>query len=905
MARNEDTEHTGSAGSLFDAALTDAVLLERVVDRYEAALGGAAEAQAFVVRRGLGSAEVLARFRVGFADRSLTDDWPDNNRLAGRALRDRFKALGVLRANGREHLRGCVTFPICDEAGRVVEVYGRRVNRAARGSQPHLFVGSPPVGVFNVEALAAVDEVIVCGSVIDALTFWAHGHRHVVAVFGPDRFGDEHVEVFRRHDIARVVVAFGHDRDGDAGADALARRLATEGIVCLRAQLPGGADVNALACRSEFPASVLADAVRNATWMAGVDKSTSSARRVEPANEADSTNADSAVASPLPARPGPGGVVEGDEMRLRLGNRLWRVRGLAKNTSFDLLKVTVRVGLDGCGAGAGLHVDTFDLYNARARATFVRDAAHELALEEATVRGDLGVVLDETELAVTAAIRAAQEPEDRTVALEPHETAEALELLGDPKLVERIADDFERAGMVGERTNCLVGYLATVSRLLDRPLAVVVQSTSAAGKSALMDAVLDFVPGEDLVRFSAVTGQALFYMGRDDLTHRVLAIAEEQGAERAAYALKLLQSEGELTIASTGKDAASGDLAAKPYRVEGPTAIFLTTTAIDIDEELLNRCVVLTVDEDRDQTRAIHDRQRRGQTLDGLLSSTERDTVRKLHQNAQRLLKPIAVVNPYAERLSFSHDRTRTRRDHVKYLNLISTVALLHQHQRPRHTVYHAGVEVTYIEATVADIALANELAHEILGRSLDELPPQTRRLLGLIDAMVTALCAAGALGREQARFTRRELREHTGWGDSVLKRHLARLVELELVIAHRSPKGQTLVYELAWAGEGADGARFVVGLADPATLVEGQKTHGYDADRTHPNGDRSQPRRTPDTGRSQGGAAGSVEPKPQATGNTSSSKRANGAKRASGADAAEVSYMPADPGGDEARRAR
>ena len=42
------------------------------------------------------------------------------------------------------------------------------------------------------------------------------------------------------------------------------------------------------------------------------------------------------------------------------------------------------------------------------------------------------------------------------------------------------------------------------------------------------------------------------------------------------------------------------------YHVEGPVMIFLTTTAVEIDEELLNRCLVLTVDEGREQTRAIH-----------------------------------------------------------------------------------------------------------------------------------------------------------------------------------------------------------------------------------------------------------------------------------------------------------
>jgi hypothetical protein len=152
---------------------------------------------------------------------------------------------------------------------------------------------------------------------------------------------------------------------------------------------------------------------------------------------------------------------------------------------------------------------------------------------------------------------------------------------------------------VGEGSNALVGYLCAISRKLDRPLALLIQSTSAAGKSSLLDAILRFVPEEDRIVYSAMTGQSLFYMGEMDLKHKLLAIAEEQGASRASYALKLLQSEGELTIASTSKDVATGKLMTEEYRVEGPVMIALTTTAAQIDEELLNRCLVLTIDEGR------------------------------------------------------------------------------------------------------------------------------------------------------------------------------------------------------------------------------------------------------------------------------------------------------------------
>jgi DNA primase len=169
-------------------------------------------------------------------------------------------------------------------------------------------------------------------------------------------------------------------------------------------------------------------------------------------------------------------------------------------------------------------------------------------------------------------IKQALAPKQEAVTLSDDERAEAMELLRDPRLLERIVEDFSRCGVVGEETNKLVGYLGVVSRHLEAPLAVIVQSSSAAGKSSLMEAVLAFVPEEQRVQYSAMTGQSLFYMGETDLKHKVLAIVEEAGAHSAAYALKLLQSEGVLTIASTGKDPATGRLLTHQYRVEGPVS---------------------------------------------------------------------------------------------------------------------------------------------------------------------------------------------------------------------------------------------------------------------------------------------------------------------------------------------
>jgi DNA primase len=842
-------------------------------------------------RRGLGEQELIDHFRLGYANRTLGYRLPAKNRKPGAQVRGKLQELGVIRASGHEHLSGSLVIPVCDVNGEVVQLYGRKLRDDLnhRGSSRHLYLPGPRRGIFNAKALAACDgELIVCESLIDALTFWRHGLRRVTAAFGADGLTDELHTAFKDAGVGRVLIAFDRDEAGERGAATLADRLGAEAVECFRVLFPAGQDANSFATSVEEPAGALAQLLREAVWIgAGEPAARPASASVEPEHDVaraqleqhGDTNgvegdppsvAKAAVpsspppSSPVPRLPGAQPVVKLEaegELRVEVEDRRWRIRGLGKASSFELLRVNVLVARAHPRRGEVFHVDSLDLYSARARGVFARQAGEELGVAEELVARDLGRVLLTCEEHAERAVRDAQAPREPEVQLSESERERALALLKNPELVERIVADFERVGMVGEQSNCLIGYLAAVSRKLDRPLAVIVQSTSAAGKSALQEAVLSMVPEEERVSFSAMTGQSLFYMGETDLQHKVLAVAEEEGAERAAYALKLLQSEGELRIASTGKDGQTGRLVTHTYTVRGPVAIMLTTTTIDVDEELLNRCVVLSVDEEREQTRAIHERQRERETLDGLLAEHERQRVVKLHQDAQRLLEPLAVVNPYARALTFSDARTRTRRDHMKYLTLIRAIALLHQHQRPRRTASTAdGGVLTYIEATREDILLANQLAHAVLGRSLDELPPGTRRLLSLIEAHFDAAAAEQGTVRERVRFTRRELREALGWGDTQLKVHLGRLVSLELLWCQRGQHGAH-VYELAWDGQQESEVR-LPGLIDPDQLdahaANAGQEHDYDRERSGsgenrsgPGGDRSGGGRPPVGGRS------------------------------------------------------
>ena len=836
----------------------DTALLAQVIDYYHATLKDSPEALAYLDQRGIRNEDAIDRFRLGFANRTLGLRLPAMNRKAGAEVRTRLQRLGVLRESGHEHFNGSLVIPVFDAAGAVVEVYGRKITPNLRPGTPlHLYLPGPHRGVFNREALQS-PELILCESLIDALTFWTAGFRNVTAAYGVNGFTDEHRQALREAGTQRVLIAYDRDDAGETAATTLAAQLMADGIECYRIQFPKGMDANEYALKVQPAAKSLGVVIRKAEWLGqgkprtardampeatAVSREEDAPASTAPADlplaaavevEAEAAAKEQAEVEPLPASPVPvlpAVPVEVGErdVTLTLGERRYRVRGLAKNLAYDTLKVNLLVSL-----GERFYVDTLDLYAARARASYTTQAAVELGLSEDVIRADLGRVLLQLESLQDAAIKQTLIPAPVEPMLPPELEAQALALLRDPQVAERIVHDVSAIGVVGEDSNALVGYLAAVSRKLDKPLAVLIQSTSAAGKSTLMDALLSLMPEGDRVHYSAMTGQSLFYIGEGDLKHKILAIAEEEGVRQAAYALKLLQSQGELTIASTGKDPTTGKLVTEEYRVEGPVMLLLTTTAIDLDEELLNRCLVLTINESREQTAAIHARQRQARTLQGLLAGKEAAAIRSVHQAAQTLLRPVAVVNPYAELLTFRSESTRMRRDHAKYLTLIDAIAFLHQHQRPVKTASVAGQVIEYVEVTRDDIALANRLAHEVLGRSLDDLPPQTRRLLTLIVEQVEARSAAQAIPRDAVRFTRRELREAVGWGDTQVKLHLSRLVEHEYLIVHRH--GPQTRYELAFDGDPVATGRQLVGLIDVDALQDASTT----AHRSGSNGDRS-----------------------------------------------------------------
>lgn len=738
------------------------VLLERVIATYEKNFSETAEGRAYLEKRGITDAGLFGRHRIGFANGRLKDLLPKDG-----AVWQELKAVGVLLDNGHERFSGCVVFPVFNQEGVLTTLYGRFIQD---GQKRHLFLPDRSTGLWNATAMRTSSEVILVESVIDALSVMMAGRKNVIAIQGTNGLSDSDISLLQSSGIRNVTLLLDGDEAGRKATERLKEKLSI--FSCRVLDLPDGEDPNSYLVKN------------------GAEKLAEFLKPPETAAEPPATVSHGTALS------------NGASCTVSYGLRRYEVRGLEKSPR--KLKATIRIEHNG-----KLHVDTLDFYSARSRKALAMDLCRIFEEAVETVEGDIDKLMRHCEQMPDGNAEAPLPALETLISPKERQEAEAFGRSED--VFKEILADFETCGLVGEASNKLLGYIAMTSRKRDVPLSILILSSSGAGKTALQDTVCSFCPPEDMVKLTSLSGKALFYKERLSLKNKVLALEEGDGAEEASYAIRNLISARELVSESTIKDLATGRLVTMESKVEGPTAVFLTTTNPEIDSETRSRFFVTSVDESREQTRRILSFQRLLHQSDGLIATAETGAVLRKHRNFQRLLKPIAVKNPFASRLTYGDDRLQGRRDQPKYLNLIKAVAFLRQMKKERQE--SAGFQ--FIAVDLEDIRLANKLAHEVLGHSLDELSRPSRDLLAQLEEMKQKR-------KESASFTRREIREHTGWTNTRLHIHLHELVDFEYVVADAGRNGMPYRYRLVYDGQGKDGRRFLLGLKD-ASELQGQ----------------------------------------------------------------------------------
>ncbi|MDH5658212.1 MAG: CHC2 zinc finger domain-containing protein [Nitrosopumilus sp.] len=822
-------------------------LLNHVVEHYHKTFCERADAQGYLAQRGLTNLDMLRAHKIGYADGSLLKLVPREG-----TLRDELRTMGVISQQGRELLGGCVVVPIKDPlTGEWTTLYGRGL-RTPR----HCYLPGPLRGVFNYQAACAYDEVVLTESVLDALSFHQANVPTAIPIYGTSGFTPDHLDLLKRERVRSVVLALDNDEAGRRATSTLRKKLAAAGLLVRTARFPnrikdanellvsvnGPADDVFLAlvvsADPQPPSSPEARSAASASSAEGLplsEKTASSARVSRPAAVSSATKTArtrSTVArassrtvtakgsTNAASSNGGGAVFEDGQLVLQRGPLTYRCK--VYPVLLGRLRATVKVeranSKQAASEPATFHVDTLDLYASRSRTEFARRANKALNIEDPeVVEADLLALLVEAEkvegLDEDDATNETRVPPPMTDA----ERKEALELLKRKDLLDQVGKDVDALGYVGEEVNKRLLYLVAVSRKLPDPLSAVILSQSGAGKSGITEVIERLTPPEDVVLLTRLTPQSLYYVEQSFLDQKLVIVEERYGSAEADYSIRVLQSRKKLIAAAPVKDPQSGNLKTKVFTVEARAAFIEATTASAVNHENATRCFELCMDESVEQTKRIHHRQRLMKTERGLKLHHQAEVITRRHWNAQRLLEPLPVVIPYADKLSFPASWMRTRRDHARFLNLIEVSAFLHQHQRQRvaWTPPRRGkgtAALAAIVASVADYAVAYALSSQVLAETLSDVRKPLREAYERIKEL--SLKGDGTVSR-------RQIRETLAVPDSTVRRWLNDLVEYEYLAAvtadgSRPSQGKTVRYRPL---DLAPRENEILGLLAPADL--------------------------------------------------------------------------------------
>lgn len=757
----------GQAGALtqIETAAVDSAttrrLLASVVEHYHRTFCERPDAQEYLKGRGLVDAELLKAWKVGYADGSLLKTLPKSGEV-----RDGLVALGVVTAEGRELMGGCVVFPLADPVSAAwINLYGRGVK-----TDRHCYLPGPLRGVFNFQAARTGEEVILTESVIDACSFHQAGVRNSIPLYGINGFTSDHLDMLKREGVKRAVLALDNDEAGRRATDSIKERLIAAGVEARSVEWPDGVkDANeVLVSWSAELLREIASGVRQIEWPEARLARAPEAGHGEPVAGTDSFHLSDSVSSVPEARPIPTSK-DGSVLLSRHGLDF---SSRVQSTLLGRLRVTVKVS-----RGDLFHVDSIDLYASRARSEFAKKVEKVLSAEAAQVEAALLSLIVECERVGEAdgdVVAAQPEP------MSENDRREALAFLKRPDLLDEVGRDMDALGYVGETSTKILGYLISVSRKGDDPCSAIVISQSGAGKSALTEVIEKLTPPEDVVLFTRLTPQSLYYTEPGFLDHKLIMIEERNGSMEADYSIRVLQSRKKLIAAVPIKDPATGNMRTKIFTVEARAAFIEATTAGAVNHENATRCFELSMDESPAQTQRIHGRQRVMRTEAGLSLRKEAEAIASKHWNAQRLLESLPVIIPFAEQLTFPSSWMRTRRDHARFLNLIEVSAFLHQYQRERRS----GA----IVAGVADYAVAYSLAGEVLKDTLQDLKKPLRETFEHIRVLSS---------KSDGALTRSAIREALALPDSTVRRWLAELVELEYLETETVKQGKAARYVL------------------------------------------------------------------------------------------------------------
>jgi len=474
------------------------------------------------------------------------------------------------------------------------------------------------------------------------------------------------------------------------------------------------------------------------------------------------------------------------------------ILGGLKTNKLESLRVTISIQKL---KSSNILRHSIDLYNDNQVEKFVRRCAERLEVGTSIVRKTLQELTHELEN-YRFVLLDKQEQENKSIIKELNATEikEAEKFLKKRGLLALTNEYIGRSGVIGEETNRLLMYLLFTSRKTANPLHCISLGSSGVGKTHLQSKVAELIPQEDKVEITVLSANAFYYFNRTELQNKLILIEDLDGAESVLYPLRELQSKKRITKTVVHKDS-KGTTKTIHLTVEGPVSVAGCTTRESVYEDNSNRSFLLYIDESEEQDKRIMDYQRLISA--GKVNEEQEYQSAELLRNVQRVLKPIRVINPYAEFLELPQSVFKPRRTNSHYLQLIEAITFYKQHQRPQQVDKDTGEE--YIETTIEDIEEANKLITEVLLRKSDTLTGACRNHLERLKVYLKKrdhLPPLGEVPKAMGVFTNTEIRRHLRVKQTTLQRYNKQLLLEGYIKKVKGKKGQTYHFEIVDTNE-------------------------------------------------------------------------------------------------------
>ena len=641
----------------------------------------------------------------------------------------------------KQFARYSVMFPLRDRDGDVVNYFAIQF---ARDNTPGAFLND--TGLYPGFAPEETKTLLLCNDVVDAATILESGildNREAVVALFEGQIKEQHIEALSDKAL-REAVLFGCP---DAVASYIRERFPN--LTVQTVPLPDGATLNSL-------------------WTTGGKGKLLSLLA--------SRNTDGVTDE----EPETGGLVRVNQNKLLYRGDVGEFYVLGAIGS-DPATLTATVKIHYCSGQISVHQT--DLFSVKDRAAIVKEA-QVYGIHPGDIEGDLMLLLAYVEAERDRQTEAVASTRHRRI--EPELTharhVEVLNFLSDPGLMKNIDAKLAAAGIVGEEGTRLTVFVIAASYQHHNPLHVIVQGSSGSGKTHLLNTVAACIPQDRILNLTKLSAMSLYYINDEDITDTLMLVQDLDGLNaESLYALRELQSAKSISNFRPYRDRKSGDIRTEAKEVRGSFASLMATTHGEIFFDNFSRSVILGVSEDAAQTRAIVEYQNRKRA--GIIDADAEHGAKSLLRDMHHVLKPHAVVNPYAHRLTLPVEGMMLRRLNDQFLSFTEMITLLHQYQRQKDA---NGRLIT----TKDDLRHAAELFFSAIFLKTDDLDAGLRQFFEALKRYVRESCPAN-------KFRMRDVRHALKYSKSHVHRFFHELRQREYIRVVGGTANKGFIFEI------------------------------------------------------------------------------------------------------------